>query len=499
MAVTKILKIDVKDNEVEELEGKLKGIKSQMSQVEGETKKTDGAFKKLGENSGAIAILDSLTGGLATRIRDGAEATKLFNISLKGTKTALIATGIGAFAVALGAIVAYWDDIVDIVQGVNGRLERQIKLLERKNELLENELGILELQEELLGLQGKSTEEIRKKKIELLKAQIEINGAELVALELQKERIIRQKEELNFFDKALAGTVSVAQATANLLFGNKDTIISAVYGDVETLNETEDKINDISKAILKAQIQLESLREGSSKKEDDEPTRGPDQSEAEVIGASAVEILETEGLRRVDLTRSLENEITKLERAAAAERMEIAELEAQSKIDSFELFADNLGRLQNVVGEHTAVGKALAVASIIREQVSAVSQIISATAAANAKAVLASPITSGQPWVGLNTASAAVGIGASVAGAAQAISQLGGGGGGGSQSSLPDFGARGQSVAPTFNVIDNSPENQIIQAINNLKDTPIRTFVVDKDVTSAQELTRNKIEASSFG
>ena len=43
-------------------------------------------------------------------------ATKLFgNVSRK----ALIATGIGAFVVVLGTIIAYWDDITAAITGVS--------------------------------------------------------------------------------------------------------------------------------------------------------------------------------------------------------------------------------------------------------------------------------------------------------------------------------------------------------------------------------------------
>ena len=72
-----------------------------------ESKKVASEFENVTKNGGAIAILDQLTGGLASRVRDTFEATKLFNFSLKGMRTALIATGIGAFIVALGLVVAY--------------------------------------------------------------------------------------------------------------------------------------------------------------------------------------------------------------------------------------------------------------------------------------------------------------------------------------------------------------------------------------------------------
>jgi len=86
-------------------------LNDSLKTTQKESKKTSESIQEVTGNGGAIAILDQLTGGLATRFRDAFEATKLFNLSLKGTRTALIATGIGALVVALGAVVAYWDDI----------------------------------------------------------------------------------------------------------------------------------------------------------------------------------------------------------------------------------------------------------------------------------------------------------------------------------------------------------------------------------------------------
>ena len=48
--------------------------------------------------------------------------------ALKGIKGALAATGIGLFVVALGTVVAYWDDIKEAVSGVS---DEQTKLNEK--------------------------------------------------------------------------------------------------------------------------------------------------------------------------------------------------------------------------------------------------------------------------------------------------------------------------------------------------------------------------------
>lgn len=67
-----------------------------------------------------------------------------------------------------------------------------------------------------------------------------------------------------------------------------------------------------------------------------------------------------------------------------------------------ELAMNGLNTLRTIVGEETALGKLL----FVTEQAMAVGRIWFHTGIANAKAVAAMPLTAGQPWVGINTASA---------------------------------------------------------------------------------------------
>jgi len=82
--------------------------------------------------------------------------------ALKGIKTELIATGIGALVVALGTIVAYWDDIKGLVGGVNEETQKNVELTQAKLTKSERELEVFEKQENSLELQGKSEQEIIK-------------------------------------------------------------------------------------------------------------------------------------------------------------------------------------------------------------------------------------------------------------------------------------------------------------------------------------------------
>ena len=94
--------------------------------------------------------------------------------ALKGIRTGLAATGIGLFLVALGTVVAYWDDIKAAVSGVS---EEQAKLNEETHKNFETskeQLSTLDAQDNVLKLQGKSEREILNLKIAKVNTAIEL-------------------------------------------------------------------------------------------------------------------------------------------------------------------------------------------------------------------------------------------------------------------------------------------------------------------------------------
>jgi len=82
--------------------------------------------------------------------------------------------------------------------------------------------------------------------------------------------------------------------------------------------------------------------------------------------------------------------------------------------------------IAQIFGRETALGKAVATASILYEKYNAVAEIWGNTAKANAKAIALSPLTAGQPWVTYNTVQAGINTGIVVGQAAAAIGQING-------------------------------------------------------------------------
>jgi hypothetical protein len=85
--------------------------------------------------------------------------------ALKGLRLALAATGVGAIIVALGAVVAYWDEIKASITGVNEEQEKLNATSQANLKLEQDKLEAIGNQDEVLKLQGKTEREILQLKV----------------------------------------------------------------------------------------------------------------------------------------------------------------------------------------------------------------------------------------------------------------------------------------------------------------------------------------------
>jgi hypothetical protein len=65
--------------------------------------------------------------------------------------------------------------------------------------------------------------------------------------------------------------------------------------------------------------------------------------------------------------------------------------------------------------------------------------------------------------------------------------------------SAPDMGSAGASMAPQFNVVGQGGVNQLAASINGRNQQPIQAYVVAGQVTSAQQLARRRARTATFG
>jgi hypothetical protein len=143
---------------------------------------------KLQETMVRLQAAMTITQGLTT-IREAIPTfTAMGNAAkqaLSGIRTGILATGIGVFVVALGTIVAYWDDIRQAVFGVSKEQQELNKKTAKNLEIADRTLSDYENQNNVLKLQGKTDEEILKGKIKLQKQQVKFNLETFTALENQ--------------------------------------------------------------------------------------------------------------------------------------------------------------------------------------------------------------------------------------------------------------------------------------------------------------------------
>lgn len=80
--------------------------------------------------------------------------------AMQGIKAAIGSTGIGLLVVALGTVVAYWDDIKEVVGGVSEEQKKLNAATQKGVEANDKKLASLNSQDNILKLQGKSEKEI---------------------------------------------------------------------------------------------------------------------------------------------------------------------------------------------------------------------------------------------------------------------------------------------------------------------------------------------------
>jgi hypothetical protein len=139
---------------------------------------------------GAMALAEGLEG--LGKIQQQFKA--IFTDVVSGAKKAFAAikagigsTGIGLILVALGAIVAYWDEIKAAVSGVSSEQEKLLSDSKAQEKVERDKLDTLNGQDSILKLQGLTEEEILKLKIQQTSAVITQLEAQLTAQETMKQ------------------------------------------------------------------------------------------------------------------------------------------------------------------------------------------------------------------------------------------------------------------------------------------------------------------------
>jgi len=366
------------------------------------------------------------------------------------------------------------------------------------------DLDILQKKAKALGGQAeiKMKQEIREATIALNEAETE-NAMTGIKLNRQRKMLLRQ--EIADGKEAAAAAKERAKekaaAEAEVLKAKQDIInkIAQLERDYQdsTLTEQERETLAVTRKYEALYVEAEKFKLDVTKLKEDEIAElkrldeKQDEQRLKELEADKVKIVSAKDATKLILdakTKELE-----AEKVISDKKIQIAKEEAdkiklleekkkKARIDGLEATADTLGKIANLFGQQTKVGKAAAIAE------ATISMFLSAQKA------YASTI--GIPVVGpvLAPINAGLAIAAGIKNikAITAI-KVPNDTGGGTPPSTPASG--GSSVmSPNFNVVGNSGLNQLGQ----LQQKPTKAYVVSGDMTTAQALDRNRIENATL-
>jgi hypothetical protein len=302
------------------------------------------------KNREGFEVLDKVTGGYAGKIKDLAgsvsgvtKGANAFIKSLKGVKGALLATGIGAVVVALGTIIAYWEDISEFFGAGEKSLQQQADSIKESLGLLDDQLVLLELQMSILEAQGGSTIEMVKEKRKLILLQQEENTLLLEKLSQQLELEKAQVREVSFLDKI---KIKAAESLGiySLAAKERAKAVAGTEEERERLTKLEDDLQKAKERSLKLDLELANL---DKKKREDKKKADEDEKKAEKEKADALEKIrqgeiDTEEERRAEERKKIQDHYKELialaekynqDTSALKEAQDTKEKELQDKFD----------------------------------------------------------------------------------------------------------------------------------------------------------------------
>ena len=393
----------------------------------------------------------------STVMKKSGIAAKLFGST---TSKALIATGVGAFIVLLGSMIAYWDDIkkaVDKAAKAFPFIGQAINFVKDTfNNLLEAARPVLEF----LGILPDEAERALMKAQEVNSEVIQVAQRELALLQAQ-------------------------QATAEQIYGARKALLEA---ELEQL-----RLNEAAKEEIYAkETELLALNLAEQKRLRDEYGIGA-QAREQVQLANAIE---ARGVKTLEVNDAItaSTEVSNQSQLALNDNLIQAQIANQQKLD----MARRAG-LDNVIalaGEESAVGRA----AFIAKQVLAAKELImeakntvtfatlkgaEATAATATGAAKTAAVGFPQniPLLiayAVQAAAIITSVVKAVRGAKSAAAEAGAAGGGGAQPSTPRIPTSGPRGAQLPRDIGINPETVAAQQT-------VRAYVVGGDVTSDQE------------
>ena len=372
----------------------------------------------------------------------------------------------GDFAGALDDVKEAGKESIDILTGVPDTFDKVVEVAPKVIK------GITDYTKSTIQAAKETVELNRAAEIGIAQNQIILEQKDR---EAEKLRQIRDDEAKTIEERIEANNklAEVLNEQERLMLANADAVIAAAQAQFEKNNNDENQI-----ALLEARAEKEGI------------------------------LAQIEGFRSEQLINinSLERERLDLKEEEKEKEIELAELKEELRLQELEGMLRNFDTLRGIIGEETALGKALFIAKqalLVKEQImeakATLSRITMRSAEAGvdlAKGTAATAKVGFPQNIPLLIAFAAQAAGifmaikSAVGAAKSATASVGGGGGGAAAPSRP--------APPSFNIVGAAPESQLAQTIGDREEKPVKAYVVSNDVTTAQSLDRNIIESASI-
>jgi hypothetical protein len=480
--------------------------------------------------------------------------------ALKGIRTGIAATGIGLLVVAVGALVAYWDDIKEAVSGVSSEQEALNEKTEANLKISEEKVAALDKQDNILKLQGKTEKQILQYKIAELDTAIKI--AE-VNIQNQKVTKVAQIEASKRNKDILVGILDFLTSPINVLLKTIDKIASVVgidsqlvkgfdaiksaaanivFDPAETAKEgdllikaAEERFIELKNQKAGYELQIQAIDKAAADARRQAQKEANDKRVAAEKEANDKLKKLAEDKAKFDLEQIELDEIRqeqayqrKLDAAAKAAEEEKAQ---EEKFKAEQLAAEEADeRRQEAARDRRLEGEAklqeLKYAAVLQglTLISDLSEVFAKKGEKQAKrafeiqkaaSIAAAVITTYQSAVSAyqsqflplpdptspirGAIAAGIAVASGLGNVAKIASQKFEGSGSISASAAPSGGGGGGGgsvITPNFNIVGNA---QATNPLAGLGGQPLQAYVVSGDVTTAQSLDRNRINYATFG
>ena len=365
-------------------------------------------------------------------------AAKLFGST---TSRALIATGVGAFVVLLGTVIAYWDDITKSVK----RFANNVPFVGDAINFVKDTFNSL---------------------FDAARPVLEFLGILPDAAEVAAQKT---KEVTSGVIKELERELALAQARGDSekqLFKLREQLLQQELSMLQQGNADKDE-------IYKKETELLALQIAEQKRLREEAENNVVRKKVETVNQ-----IQAVGKKEVENNAKITGELLTNRNQLAKEDVIIEKLSTEQKM---QLASNALGDLSTILGKESEAGKAAAIAQTTIDTYQA--------AQASFKSLAGIPIVG--PALGAVAAGAAVAAGIANVKAINSV---------GPSISTPNIGNQVRGTQPpAFNIVGAAPENQLAQAIGEQDKKPVKAFVVSSEVSNQQALDRKIQSGASLG